>query len=172
MAEDANDEADFLGLTGEDGAEVRLHPILSNAQVLEARAKARSKIEKERVATAMKSVEDEETRRLRREEGLTARTGVSHADEIVSITMDLAPYQPYLNLGDIIDGQRYWHGYTYQVPRHVADTLRELMARGWAHQHETEGKDLLQHYQNARDTVISAVSGTQNAPKRPDAAVH
>lgn len=164
MADDANEEADFLGLTDESGEEIRLHPVLSNQQVLEARAKARAKIEKERISAAMKDVEEQETRRLRREEGLTARTGVSSADEIVSITLDLAPFQPNIKLGDLIEGQTYWHGYTYEVPRHIADTIREQMARGWKHQDEIDGKTLKEHLQNRRETNISPLTGVKNAP--------
>ena len=163
--EDTDEMNDMLGLVGEDGEVVRLHAVLSNDEVLEARARARAKIEKERRAAAMKAVEAEETTRLRLEEGLV--TGVSENDEPVSITLDLAPHSDCIRTNGV-EGSVYWHGFTYTVPRHVANSLREIQARGWIHQDEIDGKNLTQHYQNKRVTVLSPIRGTINAPARPN----
>lgn len=130
--------------------EPRLHAILSNEDVLAARAKARSRLERERHAKAMKRVEEEEVERLRLEEGLT--TGDRVKDEIVDIVVDLAPHSDKI----VINGQAYHQGFTYPVPRHVADSLRETMARGWAHQDEIDGKNKAQIYAQNRQFKMMA----------------
>lgn len=147
--------------------EERLHPILSNTEVRAAQAKARSKIDAERKAAAAADIEERETERLRLEEGLT--TGISERDEIVNVTIDLPLYSDKI----LVNGPRgvvYWHGHTYPVPRHVADSLNENMSRAWRHDDQTEGKSLTQSYQRKRNTAINARSGaTTNAPARFDA---
>jgi len=135
------------------------HPILSDAEVQAARDKARSIVEKERKDAAIKALVAEETTRLQREEGLVSGDPVK--DELVNITMDLPEYSASVN----INMEPYWHGHSYKVPRHVANTLREIMSRAWNHQHEIDGKTLAQSKQLARDTVISPVAGTYNAPQ-------
>lgn len=166
MADLEDDEADFLGLKGEDGAEARLHPLLSNSEVLEARASARRKIEAERRKAAMKQVEDEETARLRKEEGLV--TGHTSNDQMVKITLNLAPHSNCIRLNG---NDVYYHQFTYEVPRHVANSLREIQARGWIHQDEIDGKSLTQHYQNARSSEVSPIAGVTNAPLNPGVIV-
>ncbi len=142
--------------------EPRLHPILSNADVLAARAKAKARLDKERHAAAMKAVEEAEAERLRVEEGLV--TGDGAKDELVEMTLDLAQHSQNITL----NGRPYWHGFTYKVPRHVADTLRDIQAQGWKHQDVVDGKDLTQHYQANRKTFLKMVGtsvGVKDAPK-------
>lgn len=141
---------------------VSSHPLLTAAEVAEAKAKARSKLDKERRLAAMKAVEDAETERLKREEGLV--TGDGAKDEMVDITLDLAPFTEKIVLNSV----PYWHSFTYPVPRHVADTLRDIQAQGWKHQDEIDGKGLAQHYQANRRTHIKQVGraiGVAGAPK-------
>lgn len=130
------------------GDEVRLHAILTNDEVLAARAKARARLDAERRKAAMKRVEDEETERLRLEEGLT--TGDAVKDELVDIVIDLAPHSDKI----VINGQAYHQGFTYTVARHVADSLRETMSRGWAHQDEIDGKNKAQIFAQKRQFSI------------------
>jgi hypothetical protein len=131
-------------------AEDRLHPILSNAEVEAAKEKARKKIEADRRNEAMKAVEASEIERLKTEEGLV--TGTSVNDEIVSVTIDLAEYADRITVNNTV----YYHGHTYQVPRHVANSLAETCARAGRHQElEIDGKSLSQHSFKKRDTVIS-----------------
>lgn len=144
--------AEMLGI--EPGE--RLHPILSNAEVLQALANAKAKLIKEQKAAAMKDVEARETRRLRMEEGLT--TGVTSADEMVTIAIDLPTWVAFLNV-DMTNGVQYWHGQTYTVPRHKADTLREMMGRAHRLDDEVEGRSLTQHYNVTKRPVINAVTG-------------
>ena len=148
--------------------EVRLHPILSNEDVLAARAKAKKRVEDERRAAAMAELEKVEVERLRVEEGFT--TGVREMDELVSVTIDLAPYTDKIVLNGGTGGNLYHHGHTYQIPRHVADTLAEIMSRSWKHEDQVDGKSIAQSYGRKRETIIHARTGSvQNAPARFDA---
>lgn len=156
-ASEAKDPLEALNdVQAEESAE---HPLLSAKEVADAKARARAKIEADAKKAAIKRIEEDETQRLRTEEGLV--TGDSAKDEMVSLTLDLAEHSANI----VINGRPYWHGHPYTVPRHVADSLREMQARGWRHQDEVDGKDLAQHYQRARATVVSAVRGVRNAPQ-------
>lgn len=135
------------------------HDILSPKEIADAKAKARATVEKARKESAIKLLIEEETVRLQREEGLISGDPV--ADELVKITIDLPEHAANLT----INGTPFWHTFTYEVQRHVANSLREQMARAWAHQHEIDGKSLTQHYQMTRETVLSAVAGVRNAPQ-------
>lgn len=134
----------------EDGTP-RLHPILTNAELRAAQASARSKVEADRKAAAAKAVKDAEIERLKREEGLV--TGSGPKDEMVSILIDLAEHSNRI----VINQQAYHHGHRYTVPRHVADTLRDIMARGWEHQDEIDGKSKAQHYAAERQAQMKPV---------------
>lgn len=147
--------------------EPRLHPILSNAEVRAAQAKAKADVIAERKAAAMLDVEKREAERLRIEDGLT--TGSEQKDEIVNFTVDLPQYGDKLLVNGPL-GKAYWHGRTYAVPRHVADTLAEMQFRMWRHEDQTEGRSTAQMYQRKRDTAINARTGeVANAPRRFDA---
>lgn len=115
-------------------------PILSEKEIAAIKAEAKAKILAERKSAEKKKILEQETQRLKNEEGLV--TGDSYKDEIVSITVDLAPFSPSIN----INGRPYWHGRTYNVARHVADSLREQMYRTWQHQNEIDGKSLNEFY--------------------------
>lgn len=148
--------------TDQPKAEDRLHPLLSNAEVLEIRAQARAQLEKERLVAAKKALLQEETERLRQEEGMVTG-GVG--DEMVDITIILPIFSDRI----VVNQRAYFHSRTYRVPRHVANSLSETMWRGHRHQEEVEGHSMTQLYQNARGTVLSPVRGTVNAPRRFDA---
>lgn len=177
MAED-NDEPSVEDLMGGDPVESapakasrvkeeRLHPILSNAEVRAAQARAKDNVLAERKAAAMEDIERRETERLRIEEGLT--TGSEQKDEIVNFTVDLPLYADKLLINGPL-GKAYWHGHTYAVPRHIADTLAEMTFRAWRHEDQTEGRSIAQAYQRKRDTAINARSGAvSRAPARFDA---
>lgn len=114
--------------------------LLTVAEIDDIRAKARAEIMADKKGKLKQDILAQEKLRLQREEGLT--TGNGHQDQIMSLTIDLAPYAPYIN----INGQCYYHGRTYQVPRHVADTLRDQMFMTWKHQNQIDGKDAAQFY--------------------------
>lgn len=146
-----------------DDTEERLHPILSNEDVLKARAKARARIDEDRRAAAMADIEAREVSRLRREEGLTSGIGVM--DEIVNVTIDLPPFADRISINGPL-GYHYWHGKSYDVPRHVANDLSWQMMTMRRHEDQTEGRSLVQTYQRKRDTSINARTGTvANAPR-------
>lgn len=138
-------------------AKERAHPILTDKQVAEAKAKARAAVDAQRVAQAMKAVEAEETRRLAREEGLT--TGIGYLEELVSITIDLPRSSPCISLNG---GTRvYWHGHTYNdVPRHIANSLSETMFRCWRAEEQADGKSTDQMLWSPRHTAINGSTGT------------
>lgn len=159
-AEPAPWEAEALPETLPEHAKYR-HAVLTDAEIDKAKAAAAAKLQKERVAAAMKAIEQDELQRLREEMGLVVG-GV--ADEMVSITIDNAQAQE-LHPCLMINGRAYWHGHTYTVPRHVADTLRDMMYRTWVHERDIDGKGWLQFYQKKRQTVISPKRGTRNAPQ-------
>lgn len=167
---DEPDADDFLSL-GEDAPKdvVKMseeHPILTPEEVAAAKLKARQKIDRERRASALKLVEDQELLRLRIEEGLT--TGVDTEDLQVWITIDLPDWSPNV----AVNGMPYWHGHSYQVPKHVYRTLAEQIQNAWRANDLSEGKSLAQQFQKRRDTAINGRTGiADNAPRRFD-AVH
>lgn len=131
---------------------------LTAKDIAEAKAKALDTLQKDKRATAIKKLIADETERLKMVEGMVSGDPV--ADERVNITIDL----PEFSANITINMEAYWHGQTYNVPRHVANTLREIQQRTWLHLHEIEGKTLTQSKSMVRDTVLSAVSGVHNAP--------
>lgn len=157
VAKPADDDLDAILARAEETSEERLHPILTNEQVLEARAKARKAIEAQRVAAAMKAEEAKETDRLRNEEGFTS--GVDYLDELVSITIDLPRSAPYI----MVNGPRgsiYWHGVTYPaVPRHVANSLSETMFRLRRAEEQADGKTTDEMLYKPRNSVINGRTG-------------
>lgn len=116
--------------------------ILSDKEIAEAKKVARDRLEK-----AMKEAEKdrlvaEEMERLRREEG--KRTGNPDRDELVRVTIDVAEYADRL----VINGFEYHNGYSYDVPRHVYESMRETMYRTHLLQRELDDKDLTQFYRD------------------------
>lgn len=167
LGEDPKPAAEPKKVRKAKAEEPRLHPLLTNAEVEAAKAKARSRVEAERKAAAIEALEQQETERLRIEEGLT--TGIGAMDEIVSVTIDLPPYADKISVNGPL-GSHYYHGKTYDVPRHVAASLAEMMGRMWRHEDQVEGRDLRQTYARKRDTSINARTGAvHNAPARFDA---
>ena len=145
-----------------DQTEQQLKPILSAEDVARIKAKARTQIEKQRKEAAEKSLLEKELERLRIEEGMVTG-GVG--DQMVTIRIDLPEMAPYIS----VNWNPYWHGQTYTVPRHVANSLREQIWRAWDHERIRKGESLTDMYRQSRRTMISAVRGAQNAPQRPDA---
>lgn len=141
-----------------ENEEGRLHPILSNAEFRAAEKKALDRILKEDKTAAAKQVEDEMVEKVRGKKGLV--TGNPILDELVDITLDLAEYADHIK----INGTIYMHGGTYTVPRHVANTLREMQSRGHDHQTELDGKGRAEKMRKPHNTVIDK-NGVHNAPQ-------
>ena len=57
-------------------------------------------------------------------------------EEMITLTLDMYP-----GAGDLrLDGKIYRHGQTITVTRRVAESVLEIIARGWRHQEEIDGK--------------------------------
>lgn len=107
---------------------------LSDDDIAELKRVARERVQKrerERVkAELLKQFEAEEMRRAAR--------AADSGKELVTITIDSAECQPYICL-DIPHGVMYLRGGTYEVTRERADTLREIIARGWDQEEQIHG---------------------------------
>lgn len=148
------DAADFLGVSEAEVPDtIRLHPILTNEEYREAQAKARVRLDKERKVAAIRDVEERETMRLRVEEGLTS--GITAEDELVWITIDVPDWVPWC----AINGQAYHHGHSYQVPTHVARSLKEQMQNCQRTHDLADGKSTMDMYRARRTPVIDGKSG-------------
>ncbi len=127
-------------------------PILSAKEIEAIKAEAKTKLMAERKSAAKVELLARETKRLRDEEGMV--TGLGHQDEIVGVTIDLPTYGASIN----INSRPYWHGHTYNVPRHVAETLRDQMQNCWKHQNQIDAKDLASFYQTRRIADLDKVA--------------
>lgn len=137
------------------------HPLLSPEEVAKAKADARAKFQALQKKQAMDALVKAEMDRLRGPAGLV--TGDPVRDELVTLSLDLAEHSD----GIMINGEKFWHGHTYTVPRHVADSLREMQARGHNHQNEIEGKGIADRFRRPQLTVLNGITGAvHNAPQR------
>lgn len=127
-------------------------PILSAAEIAKIRAEAKEKILSERKSAAKADLMSREIQRLKNEEGLV--TGNRYADEIVTITIDLPTFAPNI----VVNMRPYWHGHTYTVARHVAESLRAQMFTSWKHQNEIDGKSMTDFYATRRIAEIGKVA--------------
>lgn len=98
-------------------------------------ARAKEEVQKRFDAQKVKrkeTIEEEYFKRALRDE--EKRAGLHGA--YVDITIDLAPYAPYI----MLDGVIYWHGTPYEEPVNVAATLLDIQARTWEHDNEIQGR--------------------------------
>ena len=144
MADDPKDE-----LFGDAPEPEAPRAILTAKEIEEAKRVAHERVQKALKEAERERIIAEEMQRFRAEEG--KRTGQVDLDEEVSVTVDLAEFAAKIT----INGQDYWHGYTYQVPRHVYDTMRDIMFRGHLHQNALDGKDLATFYRKKAEPALS-----------------
>jgi hypothetical protein len=145
MTDTPKDE--LFGDGGEDAPEPRA--ILTRQEI-----EAAKRIARERVEKSLKEAETErliaaEMDKMRREEG--RRTGKVDLDEEVTVTIDLAEFSDRLRINNV----EYFHGHTYKVPRHVYDSMRDIMFRGHLHQNALDGKDLNTFYRKKQEVSFS-----------------
>ena len=141
--------------------EERKHPILTNADYDAAVAEAEKRLaDVERKAARDKVIADSMDR-IRRERN--ALTGVVDQDEPVTLTIDVAEYDDRIT----IDGQQFFHGETYTVPRHKAATINDMMFRSYLHQAQLDGKDPQEAYRRSHAQHVTK-NGT--APVDPGIA--
>lgn len=145
---DKTKDADFIEeVEGVDA------PMFSAKELAEIKAQAKAEVIADKKAAAKKDMLATEKVRLQREEGLT--TGNSHMDEIVNVTIDLAPYAASI----MVNGKPYWHGHAYPVPRHVAVSLQETMFQTWKHQGTIKGESLSEFYAKQHVDNLYTVKG-------------
>jgi len=123
--------------------------ILTEKEILEAKAKARSKLDVALKKVAFDKIVEEEELRLKREQGKV--TGVADMDEEVNLMIDLPDFCAIIR----VNSEAFWPGHTYTVPRHVANSLREQMQRAWNHQHTLDGKSAAEQYKMTKPQRIS-----------------
>jgi hypothetical protein len=128
------------------------HPVLTVAEQLEAFKKAELKVEAEKRKRAQAELQKKAEQALLGDSGKT--TGNAVLDELVWVELNLAPYADHI----AINGEQYMHGQRYKVPRHVANTLKDMEARGWEHQSTLDGKRDLSRYFAERKPIISGAA--------------
>jgi hypothetical protein len=139
-------------------------PILSAEDIERIRAKARAQVAADRKKQAEAQLLAEELEKIRGKQGQL--TGDPRLDELVNVMIDCGENTDRI----VINGRPFFHGRQYMVPRHVADTLREIMWRTQLHEHSITDKPLSSFYQRARNTEVSN-RGVINAPRTPDQRV-
>lgn len=123
--------------------------LLSEEKKAELRLEAQERIQREREEQAAEAfLADEEAK---------ARRGHVPEQELVEITLDLPEHSDRL----VIDGAHFFHGRSYIVPRHQADSMRDTIARAWDHQAEIDGKNK-NTYRKAKNIILSPVHGAIN----------
>jgi hypothetical protein len=120
--------------------------ILDPKRVEEIRAKAKAKIEKERLAAA-------EAQLLEQFE-LEERRATGVIEPMEDIYIDLAPYADRL----MIDGKILFQGQTKTVRRSEAAVIREMMQATWRHQSIVDGKPE-DFYRRSRGQGVAANGG-------------
>lgn len=120
--------------------------IIDPKRIEELRASAKSKVEKERKAAAEAQLLDQFTKEERQAGGLE--------EEMVSVTLDLAPYCDRA----MLDGVIYFNGQTKMVRASVADVLNEMMQKTWQHQSQVDGKSE-NFYRKSRSQGVAANGG-------------
>lgn len=102
--------------------------IVDPKRVEELRAKAKTKIDKERQLAAEAQLLEQFEKEERQAGGLE--------EEMEDVFIDLAPYADRL----MLDGVVYFNGHTKTVRKGVADVMREMIQATWRHQSIVDGK--------------------------------
>ena len=116
--------------------------LLSPEEIAAIKKEARASLLEEMKQDARDEYFSKELKKLRREQ--------IPAEQIVSVSLDLAPFLPHVAL----DGLMFFHGYTYDVPRSQAIVLYEQMQRSWMHQDEIEGRSRFNSYRRPQQLRI------------------
>ena len=135
-----------VALPGDDELDAE-HPGLTKGQVRRAKERARKTVEAARVKALLEKIEEKETERLAREEGLQ-----ENAEPMVSVTLNLVPPMPYI----AIDGRRYVDHKTYAVRESVARELLFTMYKGWEQESARTGQDKYAFYASRVNSATPA----------------
>lgn len=150
------------------------YPGLTRAEVEQAKARAKKKVEAARKEDALDRIADQEEINLREAMGQTERTmreleNLSPVNrEMVEIELNLAP-----QMADIrIDGVIYRNRGKYTVTRAKAMDMLRMQFEGWRHEAQRKGDDSYafysqMHQQNRPPVVINTRLGIMSgaAPK-------
>ncbi len=128
--------------------------VLTEEKKAELRAKAEAKVRAQEIIAAEDAYLAKEMSRLDKE---------AHPEtvyEMRDIRLDLAMYADRVTL----DGQVYYHGELYTVPKPVYDVLRECEARTWKHDDEIKSGDTNDSFyrklrQDSREVRVSGRTG-------------
>lgn len=107
--------------------EASLYEDLSDEEKAELTLQAKLKVEEELRAARKKEFLKQETTRFRK----MAKPG----QEQVRFTIDLPGHSDRI----VLDGTHYFHGVTYTVSRDAYNSMVDIAARAWDHEHEVGG---------------------------------
>lgn len=77
------------------------------------------------------------------------RRALDPKQEMKIISLDMAGHSDRIAL----DGVVFFHGITYEVPRTVYESLREVVANGWRHEEEIGGSNRDQYRKPKHETL-------------------
>lgn len=117
-------------------------------------ARVREELAAEKVEAAKEAYAEAERRRMRIEEGMV--TG-GPLDERIDLAISVTDHEAYSPLR--INGAEYHHGHTYNVPRHVANQLMEMMQNIDQHvRREIRGEKMGEFYRSRHSPVLRQVA--------------
>lgn len=123
---------------------------LTPEEIAKIRAEAKKQIAEEQrkalVAAALETALEEE--RIAR--GLAPKKGAPVPKSMDSLTIELPEFSPCI----VLDGQKFYPGFTYTVSSEQAQTLRDIMARAKRHDDEIHGR-WFDNYRRPRRVVLS-----------------
>lgn len=133
--------------------------LLTEDEKAEIRQQALDDVIAEKRKDAKKTLLEQEKARISGRTG--SKTGDPRKDAIENVLIDLpefgGKYGNYIQL-NMPHGQKYHHGTTYPVQKHVGDMLREIMSRNWQHQAELEGKRKNAYARKQNYTIVGGES--------------
>lgn len=115
--------------------------LLSDEEKAQLRAQARKRVEQERKDATMDAFLQAEIE--------AARRASMPEEEMKYIQLDMAGHSDRI----MLDGVIYFHGQTYEVPKHTYDVLAEVVGRGWEHEDQIGGANRDQ-YRKPRETRL------------------
>lgn len=133
--------------------------VLSAKEEEAVRRQAEREIENERKIQARADLLKKEKAKLRERHSINDNSALSgRASDMVMITINIPEFSncPWIQV-NLPNGPKYYHGQTYTVPRHIANSLRESMQWMRRHQNELDGKKRNRQLPDGR--FIDAVTG-------------
>jgi hypothetical protein len=103
---------------------------LSAEELEQIRHKAREEVEKEARKAAVQAALDAAIEEER------AKIGLDEAEEYIEININIPEHAATI----VLDGQKFYHGHTYRVPKKQALYLAYQMQLAWRHDDEIHGK--------------------------------